>query len=221
MRRAVCSRKGIGSRVLQTIHRVRLCVGCGDRESRQSRMLQGSDRGLIARCRSGRRSARSRGRRSGVRRRNLTRANLESAGDVVLHFLVERHARRSGLGRRGGRSPRPKVHRLLFLSRIGRRCRRRSRPSHCVLSNLSNLFNQCDGCQTPCLIGIPLVCQSIQFELSSAHASLKRRNFLIASSDLIVVVLTKPRTHQSLCNFFLERNFLAQSVDFPLSHLDL
>ena len=34
-------------------------------------------------------------------------------------------------------------------------------------------------------VGITLICQSIQFELSSANASLKLRHFLIAPSDLL------------------------------------
>ena len=161
MRSVVCLREGIGSRVFLSIHRVRLCDGCGHHESRQSRMLQGSDCERIAGCRSGRGSARSRGRRSGVRRRNLTMANLEGAGDVVLRFLIER--RSSELRGRCGRCPRSKEHGLLLLTRVCRRRGRgrRSRPSHCFLSNL---FNECDCCQTPCLVGITLICQSIQFE---------------------------------------------------------
>ena len=50
---------------------------------------------------------------------------------------------------------------------------------------------------------------------------LKNHHFLITCSDLIVIVLTKPRAHQSLCNFFLGRVCLHNRSIFSLSHLDL
>ena len=118
----------------------------------------------------------------GVRRRNL-RAQISKARAMSSSaFSSRRHARRSGLGRRGGRCPRSKEHVLLLLTRIGRRRRgRRSRPSRCLLSDL---FNQCDCCQSPCRHRHTACLPVVPIQACSARASLKRRNFLIASSDL-------------------------------------
>ena len=67
----------------QTIHRVRLCDGCGHRESRQSQMSQGSDRGLFAGGRSARGAlgvARAGvGSGGGISRRQISKARAMSS----------------------------------------------------------------------------------------------------------------------------------------------
>ena len=148
----------------QTIHRVRLCDGCGHRESRQSQMSQGSDRGLFAGGRSARGALESRGQAWGPaaeshggksRRRGRCRPPLSDRSSRTA----------KGLGRRSGRCPGPKNMSCCFC-RYRTTARTQSRPSRCLLSNF---FNECDRCQTPRLVCITLICQSIQFKLCSAR----------------------------------------------------
>ena len=98
----------------------------------------GSDRGLFAGGRSARERSESRGQAWGPAAESR-RQILEGAGDVVLRFLIDRHARRRGTWAAQRRCPGPKNMSCCFC-----RVSDDGADAGVVPLLLSNFFNECD-----------------------------------------------------------------------------